>query len=567
MIAFQDKPKIAVVGMAGVFPGASDLSTFWSNLLQNTQSVAEVEPNRWIAPLQEMTAAGYEPDKAFSKRAALINDFVFDPNGFSLPADLLAALDPSHHLALHAAREALAGCLPDSADRSRVGTILAAIALPTDGASAITRKLFEASFAHRIFHRPEPVRITRRQAMAGRVCGLPASIVARALDLGGGSFTLDAACASSLYAVKLACDQLGAFRADVMIAGGVSRPECLYTQVGFSQLRALSASGRCAPFDASADGLVVGEGAGILVLKRLEDALAHKDTVYGVIGGIGLSNDMGGNLLAPESQGQLRAMKDAYARAGWSPDWVDFIECHGAGTPVGDATELRSLAALWDEAGCKTGRCALGSVKSNIGHLLTAAGAAGMIKTLLAIHHKTLPPSANFTRPAKDSVLARGPFHVQTKPEPWPRRRPGTPRRAAVSAFGFGGINAHLLFEQHLQTPPPAPSPNTGQTVEISGKETPLPKTVAIVGMEACFGDLNGLKSFQKAVFQAQTACLPPPVHRWHGLDTDAALARLPGRYIGEVRIDKGAFHIPPKEIPDILPQQLLMLRVAAADM
>jgi acyl transferase domain-containing protein len=196
-----------------------------------------------------------------------------------------------------------------------------------------------------------------------------------------------------------------------MLAGGVSRPECLYTQVGFSQLRALSHSGRCAPFDKDADGLVVGEGAGIVMLKRLEDAVVDGDTIYTVIQGIGLSNDMSSNLLAPDSEGQVRAMKKAYESADWLPSDVDYIECHGAGTPVGDTTELISLMTLWEKLPeIIPGQCAIGSVKSNIGHLLTGAGAAGLIKTVLGLHHKILPPSVNFTEASENSPLAKRTF-------------------------------------------------------------------------------------------------------------------------------------------------------------
>jgi acyl transferase domain-containing protein len=254
-----------------------------------------------------------------------------------------------------------------------------------------------------------------------------------------------------------------------MLAGGVSRPDCLFTQVGFSQLRALSPSGRCAPFDQTADGLVVGEGAGILVLKRLADALRDGDAIRGVIRGIGLSNDLRGNLLAPDSEGQLRAMRAAYTAAGWSPPDVDLIECHGAGTPVGDATELASLHTLWGETGWSRRQCALGSIKSMIGHLLTAAGAAGVIKTLLAFQHAQLPPTIHFQQAASGSVLNDGPFRVQTEVEPWERRAPGVPRRAAVSAFGFGGINAHLLLEEwnpelHPTSAHPQPSSDTSRS-------------------------------------------------------------------------------------------------------
>jgi hypothetical protein len=173
--------------------------------------------------------------------------------------------------------------------------------------------------------------------------GLSGGLVARALGLQAGAWTLDAACASSLYAVHLACEELLAGRADAMLAGGLSRPDCLYTQMGFSALRALSPSGRCSPFDETADGLLVGEGCGMVLLKRLEDALRDEDRIYGVIRAAGLSNDIEGNLLAPHSAGQLRCMRAAYRAAGWRPEEVQLVECHGTGTPTGDAVEFASL--------------------------------------------------------------------------------------------------------------------------------------------------------------------------------------------------------------------------------
>ncbi len=385
---------IAIVGMGGVFPGANTLDTFWQHLIQKIDAAGPVPAERWIAPASAMVSPSPMPDRALSQRACLIKGFEFDPVGLDLDPDLVTDLDPLFHLVLHAGRQAFAGARTAALDKNRMGIILGAIALPTDSASRIARTILGRSFEEKLFKpgmatNSKFTAIPRNQALAGRVTALPAAILARALNLGGGSFTLDAACASSLYAVKLACDELCAFRADAMMAGGVSRPECLYTQVGFSQLRAISPSGRCAPFDKTADGLVVGEGAGILVLKRLEDALRDQDTIWGVIRGIGVSNDIEGNLLAPSSEGQIRAMQAAYEQAGWSPLDVDLIECHGAATPVGDITELSSLGALWDNLDWKAGQCAIGSVKSMTGHLLTAAGAAGMIKTLLAMHHKT----------------------------------------------------------------------------------------------------------------------------------------------------------------------------------
>jgi acyl transferase domain-containing protein len=444
---------IAVVGMAGLFPGSFDLDGFWQNIINKVDTADEVRPGRWNLDPDSMCASGLRPDKAYSRRCCHLTDFEFDPSGFNIDQTVIADLDPLYHIVLHVGRQALAGIPKSSLNRQRTGVVLAAIALPTDTTSEITSEILGSAFEGKVFADIAAVRnvpaiktLSRSRYLAGRVTSLPGAILAKAFGLGGGTYTLDAACASSLYAVKLACDQLHTRRADAVLAGGVSRPNSLFTQVGFSQLRALSPSGRCAPFDESADGLVVGEGAGMVVLKRLEDALRDQDPVYGLIHAVGLSNDMRGNLLAPDSEGQLRAMRSAYETCGWSPHDIDLIECHGAGTPLGDLTELNSLTKLWGTSGWKRRQCSIGSVKSMIGHLLTAAGAAGMIKTLLALRNKSLPPSLNFKRAPQNSPLEDGPFRVQTESESWPQRNDHQPRRAAVSAFGFGGINAHMLL-------------------------------------------------------------------------------------------------------------------------
>ena len=393
----KKKPLIAIVAMSGVFPKATGLNQFWENVLHRVDATADIPCFSTAQPADWVYHRLPAPDKAYAVKGCLIDPFTPDPQAFPF----LNQMDVLHQWVLYAAGDALRQCHLEKSDRSRIGTILAAIALPTRTSSSLTRGLLGASLYHQgSASGKQATREMTGDLTAGRVNSLPAALIARAFGLGGGSYTLDAACASSLYAIKLACDELQAYRADAMVTGGVSGADPIFTQIGFSQLRALSASGRCAPFDQSADGLVVGEGAGILVLKRLEDAVSHGDTIYGVIHGIGLSNDMRGNLLAPESQGQVRAMQSAYAQAQWQPWDVDYIECHGAGTPVGDATELTSLRALWKDAPRPAGACAIGSVKSMIGHLLTAAGAAGMIRTLLALHHQTAAADLEI-RPAR----------------------------------------------------------------------------------------------------------------------------------------------------------------------
>jgi PfaB family protein len=570
------KTSIAVVGMAGIFPGASDLNTFWQNIVDKVDTTCEVPRSRWIAEPDFMVHPDPMPDKAFSKQACLIDDFKFDPQGIDLDKDLLKALDPLHQMALHTGREALSSCVTASIDKNNIGTVLAAIALPTDASSSITRKILGTSFEEKLFNRSIPNRqqpLSRAECLAARVTGLPGALLAEGLGLGGGSLTLDAACASSLYAVKLACDELWSFRAEAMLAGGISRPECLYTQVGFSQLQALSPTGCCAPFDERADGLVVGEGAGILVLKRLDDALRNQDTIHALIKGIGLSNDMRGNLLAPDSEGQVRAMSSAYAAAGWSPRDVDLIECHGTGTPVGDAVELQSLRNLWGESDGSPGQCAIGSVKSMIGHLLTGAGAASMIKTLLALKHKVLPPSLHFNRAPAKSPLHNSPFRVQTDADPWPRRDPDTPRRAAVSAFGFGGINSHLLFEEWDPEIKKCPSDiplhtDDGRTSTVHHQSSTQQPPVAIIGMASVFGPLTSLKEFQETIFRGESIISRRPKHRWNGCDPIADM-HLNGQaqwggFMTELLLNIGDFRIPPNEIPDILIQHLLMLKVSA---
>ena len=580
---------IAVVGMAGLFPGAGNLDIFWQNIINRVDATGEVRPDRWNVDPDSMFSPDPQPDKAYSKRCCLMTDFKFDPSDIDLDKDLVSALDPLYHVVLHVGREVLSGIPNRSLNRERTGVILAAIALPTDSTSAVTREILGAAFEDKLFSGIAADRkgseikpFSRNHYLASRVTSLPGAILAKAFGLGGGTFTLDAACASSLYSVKMACDELHSHRADAMLAGGVSRPNSLFTQVGFSQLRALSPSGRCAPFDESADGLVVGEGAGLVVLKRLADAVRDGDPIFGLIHGVGLSNDMRGNLLAPDSEGQLRAMRKAYNSCGWSPHDIDLIECHGAGTPLGDLTELNSLKTLWGDSGWTRAQCSIGSVKSMIGHLLTAAGAAGMIKTLLALHHHTLPPSLNFKQAPENSPLNNGPFRVQTGSESWQTGQKHRARRAAVSAFGFGGINAHMLLEEWN---PIADSrlrnadfkTSAISKVELNPSENPKseirnPKSeIAIVGMEASFGSATSLRDFQELIFNGKSNISERPRQRWKGCDRVAerhlGSDSLKGGFCDELLFAAGEFHIPPNEIPDILPQQLLMLKVAAGAM
>jgi acyl transferase domain-containing protein len=380
---------------------------------------------------------------------------------------------------------------------------------------------------------------------------LPAGLLAAGLGIGGGCYTLDAACASSLYAIKLACEELVTGRVDAVLTGGVSRPSSQFTQMGFSQLQALSPSGICCPFDQNADGLVVGEGAGMFVLKRLEDAVSAKDHIYAVIRGIGLANDVGGSLLAPDSEGQLRAMRAAYEQAGWTPDQIELIECHGTGTPKGDAVELESLKELWKDINfSQPGCCVIGSVKSNVGHLLTGAGAAGLMKLLLALKNKKLPPTANFKNFDPNLKLENSPIKVLTEASPWKVKPGEISRKCALSAFGFGGIDGHILLEEFI--PDKTKVLNDGEP-ELNEKDD-----VVIVSIAARAGSCENLADLQKNLFNGQALLNELPENR-HPVNLGDSWFKK-GSYIDKIQVELGKFRISPKEIPEILPQQLLML-------
>ncbi|MEN8244753.1 MAG: beta-ketoacyl synthase N-terminal-like domain-containing protein [Thermodesulfobacteriota bacterium] len=575
----QPNLDIAIVGMAGLFPKAHRLDVFWENMVNGIGAFSPVGRERWGVEPDAVYNATPAPDKTYSRTACLLDSVDYAFNGLDIDEELVRSLDPLYQVVLHTGRQTFLSCNTDTIDQQRTGVILAAIALPTDSASRIAEKVLGDSFEKRLFKdyaKDSRSPIDSIESLSGRVTGLPAAILAKALKLGGGSFTLDAACASSLVAVKLACDELINRRMDAMLVGGVSRPNNLYTQIGFSQLQALSRSGRCAPFDKTADGLVVGEGAGMFVLKRLEDAQRDKDVIHAVIRGIGLSNDMGGSLLAPASEGQVRAMHKAYRRAGWQPEDLDYIECHGAGTPLGDQTEIQSLVNLWAERSWSKGQCAIGSVKSMIGHLLTAAGAAGMIKTLLAMQNKVIPPTLNFSEPSANSPLPDSPFRLPNRPEQWVRKGSDLPRKAGVSAFGFGGINAHLLLEEyrscHADTADKEALSirnigNEKSQVDVIADEQDNNTPIAIVGMDACFGSLRSMRAFQEAIFNGKPAIGPRPKDRWRGAENtilhQLANKDLHGAYMDSFDWNFNEFNIPPAEIPDIIPQHLLMLKSA----
>ena len=560
--------SVAIVAMGGEFPDAATLDEYWERILQKRNSARRPPAGRWLLPVEEV----YDPqvglaDQVYSDKACFLDETDADTDyaGLNIDADFLRQLDPMFRLLLRVGQQTLTSAGKQTFDAARAGVIIGNLALPSETSSALARQLLGKTFAEKLSENPLTVDSQPILAQNHHVAGLPAAVLARAFGFGGTCFTLDAACASSLYAIKLAVDELLSGRADLMLAGGLSRPDSLYTQMGFSQLRALSATGRCAPFDQTGNGLVVGEGCGLLLLKRTRDAERDGDRILAVIRGIGLSNDLQGNLLAPSSEGQLRAMRAAYRQAGWQPNDVDMIECHATGTPVGDAVEFSSLQHLWGSSGWRKGQCVIGSVKANIGHLLTAAGAAAAIKAIMALAHHILPPQAHFDHPAPGVDLDKSPFRLLDQAIAWQPRRPEVPRRAAVSAFGFGGINAHMLMEEWL------PEQAARKKVTLHPSFTARQVPIAVVGLAAHYGPWSELKMLQQRFFGVDDNALPQSADHWWGAEHGRWLREIfpdglpQGFCLDPVGAAAGEFRIPPTEMAEMLPRQLLMLKVAAA--
>ena len=457
---------IAIVGRACRLPGANTPAQLFELVRRKDVAVRDAPEGRWRVPPEHVLASDPNDatDRTWTRKGGYVGDFEFDPRGFAADPDFLRALDPLFHWVLDCGRRALLDAGPEANDRT--GVVLGNLSLPTSGLSRFAEEIWLGDLAVGCGVKGNP---------ADRfMSGLPAQLLLRGR---GPAFALDAACASSLYAIELACRELQEGRADRMLAGAVNRADDLFLHIGFSALGALSRSGRSRPFHADADGLIPAEGAGFVVLERLDDAVRAGRTIHGVIRGVGLANDgRGRGILAPSAQGQARSMRAALAMAGLEPNDIGYIECHATGTPVGDATELRSMEAVYERG------LPIGSLKANIGHAITAAGIAGLIKLLEALREDELPPTP---LDAPSDALSRSPFEVLDAPRPWVG-----PRRAALSAFGFGGNDAHLIVEAH----------DPGRSFAVPA---PPRDDVVIVAMGARVGAGQSLHDFERVVFEA----------------------------------------------------------------
>jgi acyl transferase domain-containing protein len=461
---------VAIVGIGAVFPRAGDAPTFWHNIRSGIDAITEVPADRWDPGLY------YRPnqtgdDTFYCHRGGFIDDLAyFSPAEFGIMPAAVHGIEPDQLLVLRAAAEAIAdaGPLPK---RERVGVIIGRGGFLTPGVARLDQRV---QAAHQITgvlrdlipelsqQQLDAVRAEVQQRLAPDPAessialgpNFAASRIANRFDLRGPAYTLDAACASSLLAVDHAVRELTEGRCDAVLAGGVHVCHHPTLWSAFTQLRALSAGEQIRPFDAHADGTLLSEGAGVVVLKRLADAAEAGDHIYAVIRGVGVASDgRATSMMNPLSEGEELAIRRAWAAAGLdpaAPGALGLVEAHGTATPVGDQIELETLERVFGPGGGEA--IAIGTVKSMIGHAMPAAGMAGLIKAAFAVYHGVLPPTLHITEP--HPVLARSRFDPVVQARPWDT---GTVRRAGVNAFGFGGINAHVIVEA-----PPAQAARTG---------------------------------------------------------------------------------------------------------
>lgn len=473
---------IAIVGMAAMMPGAPNVETFWRNIVGGVDAVTDVPASRWDPEFYDPAASPARADRVYCRRGGFVDEFAsFDPLEFGIMPDSVPGTEPDQLIALRVAAEAIedAGGRAWLPSGDRVGIILGRGGYLTAAQVRLDQRVRTANQLVRTLRellpevaedRVEQVRAAftdalgpnKPEAAIGLVPNLAASRVANRLDLRGPAYTVDAACASALVAVDQAVTDLAAGRCDVMLAGGVHHCHDITFWSVFNQLGALSRSERIRPFHRGADGILIGEGTGVVVLKRLTDALGDGDRVYAVIRGTGVASDgRAASLFNPESAGQVRAVRRAWEAAGLDPraaDALGLLEAHGTATPAGDSAEISTLAEVFGPREHAGEPIALGSVKSMIGHTMPAAGIASLIKTALAIHHGVLPPTLHCEDPHPDLKATR--FEPLAQARAWPEGE--GPRRAGVNAFGFGGINAHVVLEQ-----PPAVT-RTRAGIEVS---------------------------------------------------------------------------------------------------
>ncbi|WP_186377814.1 type I polyketide synthase [Planctopirus ephydatiae] len=529
---------IAVIGLSCLFPEAASAEEFWSNIRRGVDCIREIPETHWNID-DYFHADPKSPDRTYARRGGFLKAVDFDPLEFGISPNNLEAIDTSQLLGLVAAKRALdnAGYGQERAfNRSRVSCILGVtgtleMVIPLGarlGHPHWKRALEEAgvapSVAQDVIERISAAYVPwQENSFPGLLGNVVAGRIANKLDLWGTNCVVDAACASSLSALHLALLELQAGRSDMVLTGGVDTFNDIFMYMCFSKTPALSPTGDARPFSQNSDGTMLGEGVGLIVLKRLADAKRDGDRVLGVIRSVGTSSDGKGTAVyAPKAEGQIRCLEDAYQQAGISPHEIDLVEAHGTGTKVGDATEIKGLTTIFEAAARtvageeKSAWCAVGSVKSQVGHTKAAAGIASLIKVLLALHHEVLPPTIKVDQPAdalrSNSGDRQSPFYVNIQSRPW---LPGLnrKRRAGVSAFGFGGSNFHCVMEEAPAECRPPRQPGWDGQIQLltfSGPdEDQLIRTINEFLAQVCRSPktIRKLASQLRSQFRAQDLC------------------------------------------------------------
>jgi len=480
---------IAIVGMSALFPDAPNLHQYWDNIINKIDSIIDIPKSRWnIEDYYDIDSEA--PDKTYCKRGGFIPDIDFNPMEFGIPPNILEVTDVTQLLGLLVAKSAMKDAgygetsdevldatgviLGVTSGMKLLGSLTSRLQYPI-WEKVLRRSGISESDTGQIIEKMKKAYVRwEENSFPGLLGNVIAGRIANRLNLGGTNCTVDAACASSLSAMKMAISDLLEYRSDMMIAGGVDADNSPMMYLCFSKTPAFTKGENPRPFDEDSGGVMIGEGLGMVVLKRLEDAERDGDRIYAVVKGIGTSSDgKFKSIYAPRSGGQAKALRRAYEDANVEPLCIGMLEAHGTGTAAGDVAEFEGLKEVFTEKKPEKScypdyqHIALGSIKSQIGHTKAAAGIAGLIKTALALHHKILPPSINIDRPSKKLGIENTPFYLNTEPRPW--ITDGELRRAGVSAFGFGGTNFHYVLEEFQNVHSgPFRMHKTSQTVFLS---------------------------------------------------------------------------------------------------
>jgi acyl transferase domain-containing protein len=507
--------------MGCLFPKAENPGAYWANIKNGVDAITEVPETHW-RPADYFDADPKSPDRTYGRRGGFLSPIAFNPLTYNLPPNTLEAIDTSQLLGLVAAGQALtdAGYGNEREfDRDRVSVILGVtgaleLVIPLGARlghplwrQALKEAGVEEGVAEDVIARIGDAYVPwQENSFPGLLGNVVAGRISKQFDLGGTNCVVDAACGSSLAALNLASLELASGRADLVVSGGVDTFNDIFMYMCFSKTPALSPSGHARPFDADGDGTTLGEGLGVVVLKRLADAERDNDRIYAVIRGIGSSSDGKGEAIyAPSAVGQKKALLEAYRTAEIAPRTVELVEAHGTGTKVGDAVEVSALREVFGDA--ESPWCALGSVKSQIGHTKAAAGAAGLIKASLALHHKVLPPTIKVNRPLPEVSAGGSPFYVNAGVRPW-LPRADHPRRAAVSALGFGGSNFHCIVEEYGREKSAPDWDGEVQILAFSGNSSAeIVTAMAGLSADTPWSGLRAAAAASRAAFRADAPC------------------------------------------------------------